>query len=203
MLRNCWSACTLTETCCYNTKQWIIPTRETKDWGRGGEVKHAFFPRNWKPSGLDPTWWFCRDCPHKPNRPPPTSQRWSGMKRKVIFQRQALMSQDEGFFQWPESWYLGPRWELWAPPSEAQQFLWFSRSSLANETKAEAWALGVTTDLLSGFSPPVWDVKPQHAGHAPVWITRLGLADFPLPLQLNKVLLQTRCPNLCYAAVGY
>ena len=124
-------------------------------------------------------------------------QRWSGMKRKVIFQQQALMSQDEGFFQRPEIWYLGPQWELWAPPSEAQQFLQFSRSSLANETKAEAWALGVTTDLIGGFSPPVWDLKPQPSGHAPVWISRLGLADFPLPLQLNKVFLQTSCPNLC------
>lgn len=44
---------------------------------------------------------------------------------------------------------------------------------------------------------PVWDVKPQRGGHAPVWISRLGLADFPLPLQLNKVFLQTSCPNLC------
>lgn len=43
--------------------------------------------------------------------------------------------------------------------------------------------------------------KPQHTGHAPVWISRLGLS-FPLQLQLNKVFLQTSCPNLCYAAVG-
>lgn len=59
--------------------------------------------------GLDPTWSFCGGCPQKHGRPPPTSQRWSGMKRKVVFQQQALMSQDEGFFRRPEIWYLGPR----------------------------------------------------------------------------------------------
>ena len=40
MLRNCWSACTLTETCCYNTKQWINPyqgDKRLRSWW-GGEA---------------------------------------------------------------------------------------------------------------------------------------------------------------------
>lgn len=199
MLRNCWSACTLTETCCYNTKRWINPYQGDKGrrWWEGeacflSEELEAFWAWPYlvilpglSPQTRSPSTYF-------------TEMEWDEEESRIDVSGWRLLPMTRNLVPGASMRTLGStlRGTTVSAVFKELSCKWDQSRGLGTGShyRPHRWL----------FSPrPVWDVKPQHAGHAPVWIIRLGLADFPLPLQLNKVFLQTRCPNLCYAAVGY
>lgn len=105
MLHNCWSTYTLKETCCCNTKRWINPYKGDKrprSWWEG----EGCFPRNRKPFGLDPTWWFCRGCPQKHSHLHQLHRDGAGWRGKSYFSsrcwclRMKASSNDQKFSTW-------------------------------------------------------------------------------------------------------
>lgn len=135
---------------------------------------------------------------------PPPSQRFNRIKKKVLFQ-----------------WHK--HLELWLLPVTRNVVLGIQMVTLGSLPYIHNgfWSFRDVQGALLQMRPeqrlwplkslqaspvaflPLLEMLTQHLGHIPVWIITLGLANFILQHQLNKVFLWTCCRNLCYAAVGY
>lgn len=127
---------------------------------------------------------------------PPTSQRWSRVKKKVLFQWHGTLGILASFNdQKCGTWDLDCHPGLY--PLSAQQPLQFSSCSPANETKAEVWPPWVC-----GFPPTTGDAR--HSTWATVQSGQWTWGEQTSPSSSSTAaVLQTNRSSLCYAAMGH